>query len=97
MEQRRQSTRRLVRRVSFLAAAFVVTAGLAVQGQMEAGVVAGAFQIVHHVGGPLSPVIGKLYHGGGARRKRRLGFPWQFGPGCAIMKRRVQRGEAPYT
>ena len=36
MEQRRQSTRQLVRRVSFLAAAFAVTAGLAVQGQMEA-------------------------------------------------------------
>ena len=36
MEQRRQSTRQLVRRASFLAAAFAVTAGLAVQGQMEA-------------------------------------------------------------
>ena len=36
MEHRRQSTRQLVRRASFLAAAFVVTAGLAVQGQMEA-------------------------------------------------------------
>ena len=36
MEQRKKSRRRLVRRVSFLAAAFAVTAGLAVQGQREA-------------------------------------------------------------
>lgn len=36
MEQRKKNIRRLVRRVSFLAAAFAVTAGLAIQGQMEA-------------------------------------------------------------
>ena len=36
MEQRKKSPRQLARRVSFLAAAFAVVAGLAVQGQMEA-------------------------------------------------------------
>ena len=36
MERRKWGGRRLVRRVSFLAAAFAVTAGLAVQGQLEA-------------------------------------------------------------
>ena len=36
MEQRKNSRRRWVRRISFLAAAFAVTAGLAIQGQREA-------------------------------------------------------------